>query len=385
MSARALVEARPGETRAAVLDTDGALLDVLVLRDDTPEVVGGQYLGRVTAFDPGLQAAFVDIGLARPALLPKRAAKGRLNQGDSVVVEVVRAPAPDKGAKVTARIAEPPPAEGAPPRLLRAADPLAELLERHDPAEIVVDGIEVRGRLQRRLPGLADRISGYAGAVPLFAAEGLDAELDALLDPEVPLPGGGLLRIEPVRTLTAIDVDAGAREARGGAGRMALDLDMAAATEIARQIGLRALSGLIVIDFLELAEKSARQQVTDALKAALPDADVGSMRASGLVEMSRRRGRIPLHELLAEPCGRGGGGYVKTAMTVAFELLRDVCREAAANPGRAVSVVAAPSVVAALEGAASEARAAAERTLGRPFACRADPARPRESYEILLG
>jgi Ribonuclease G/E len=385
MRARALVEARPGETRAAVLDTDGALLDVLVLRDDTPEVVGGQYLGRVTAFDPGLQAAFVDIGLARPALLPKRAAKGRLNQGDSVVVEVVRAPATDKGAKVTARVVEPPAAEGVPPRLLRAADPLAGMMERHDPSEIVVDGIEVRGRLQRRLSGLADRFSGYTGAVPLFAVEGLDAELDALLDPDVPLPGGGLLRIEPVRTLTAIDVDAGAREARGGVGRMALELDLAAAAEIARQICLRALSGLIVIDFLELAEKAARQQVTDALKAALPDADVGPMRASGLAEVTRRRVRTPLHELLAEPCGRGGGGYVKTAMTVAFELLRDVCREAAANPGRAVSVVAAPSVAAALDGAASEARKAAERALGRPLACRADPTRPRESYEILLG
>lgn len=388
MSVRALIEARPGETRAAVLDGEDRLLDLLILRDDMPEVVGGRYLGRVTTYDAGLRGAFVDIGLDRPALLPKRAAAERLNEGDTVVVEVVRAPARNKGAKLTARVSDPPAATGAPPRLLQAPDPLGDLLRRHAPDTIVIEGADFRADLHRRLPALANRIAGHTRLTPLFAAEGLDADIEALLDPEVPLPGGGLLRIEPVRTLTAIDVDAGAREARGGAGRMALELNLAAAAEIGRQVCLRGLSGLIVVDFLELAEKAARQQVGDALKTLLADTGaetaVGVMRASGLVELTRQRTRIPLHELLMEPCGRGGGGHVKTAATVAFELLRAVTREAAATPGRPVSVVAAPAVVAALEGPAAPARAAAERTLGRPLECRADPACARESYEIVL-
>lgn len=384
---RALVDAWPGETRAAVLDAGDALQDLLVLRAERPEIVGHRYLGRVGAYDPGLEAAFVDIGLERPALLPARAAPAGLREGEAVVVEVTRAPEADKGAKVTARLRDAPAAQGKPPRLLQAADPLAAFLRRHDPAEVLVDGLAAVRRLRAELPGLASRMAGHVGSVSLFEVEGLNAAMDALLNPEVPLAGGGRLRIEPVRTLTAIDVDAGGRDARGGSGRMALELGLAAADEIGRQVRLRALSGLIVIDFPAPAARADRRRVVEALKAATADAvgaDVGAMRASGLVEMTRRRARTPLHELLTDPCGRGGGGRVKSAVTVAFELLRAAAREAAARPAGTVTLRVAPEVAAALEGRVADARAEAERGLGRPLVVRPDPARAREAYDVVL-
>lgn len=385
---RALIDACPGQTRTAMLDGEGHLLDLLIQRSDKPDIVGGRYLGRVTAFDSGLQAAFVDIGLGRPGLLPKKATTARLNDGDAVVVEVVRAPSAGKGAKLAARAPESGEADGPAPRRLRAADPLTELLHRHRPDEIVVDGDGMISDLKSRVPELAEVVRGHPEPAPLFETADLEATIEDLLAPEVPLPGGGWLRIEPVTTLTAIDVDSGTRAARGGVRQLALETDLAAAGEIARQLRLRALSGLIVVDFLEIARRADRDSVAAALKdgvAGDPVAtDIGPMRASGLVEISRARVRPPLHELLLERCGRDGSGHVKDPPTMAFEILRATAREAAATPGAALVVSAAPAVIAALSdgGVAAAARARTERRLGRALALRADPARPAESYEI---
>ncbi len=381
---RALIEARPGETRTAVLDGD-TLVDLLIQRDDHPGHAGDRYLGRVAAIDKSLQAAFVDIGLDRPGLLPRKQAPHRLNEGDAVVVEVVRDPAPGKGPKLAAR----PPWAGetaAPvPRLLWRADPLAELLCRSDPETIIVQGDGVLAGLKRRLPALASAMRAHLDPRPLFDTAGLEAAIEALLGPEVPLPGGGRLRIEPVRTLTAVDVDTAAR-AGGDPRRLALETNLAAARELARQLRLRALSGLIVIDFLELDRKVHREEIVANLKQAGADDpvpfEVGPMRASGLVEATRARLRPPLHELLLTPCGRDHSGYIKAATTVAHELLRAVEREAAAQPGRAFALTAAPAVVAALEGPAAAARGALEGRLGRRLPLRHDATRALEDYDI---
>jgi len=381
---RALIESRPGATRTAVLDGD-TLVDLLIQRDDRPGHAGDRYLGRVAAFDKSLQAAFVDIGLDRSGLLPRKQAPQRLNEGDAVVVEVVRDPAPGKGPKLAAR----PPAAGETalpvPRLLRRADPLAELLRRSDVETILVDGDGALAALKPRLPELASAMRAHLDPRPLFDTAGLEAAIEALLSPEVPLPGGGRLRIEPVRTLTAVDVDSAMRSG-GDPERLALETDLAAARELARQFCLRALSGLIVVDFIELARKTAREQVIAELKQAVAvDAvpfDVGPMRASGLVEATRARLRPPLHELLLTPCGRDDSGYTKSPVTVAHELLRAVEREAAAQPGRAFAVTAAPAVVTALEGPAAAARGALESRLGRGLPVRHDATRALEDYDI---
>jgi Ribonuclease G/E len=270
--------------------------------------------------------------------------------------------------------------------LLAAGTPLLDLLRRADPETVTVEGAARRRALAQAAPDLADRLRGHTGARPLFDAADLNVEIDRLLEPEVALPGGGQLLIEPVRTLSAIDVDAGGSDARGGRGRQALDVNLRAVPEIARQVRLRALSGLIVVDFLDLETKVERQQVADTLAAAFADdpveTSVSPMRASGLVEIARQRARPPLHELLSVPAGRAG--RVADTATLAYELLRRAWAEALANPGRQPVLAAHPDVLAELDGRLQDAHAELARALGAVPQRRGDPTRPRTALDILL-
>ena len=390
---RALIDGWPGETRAAVLEAgdDGGetLAELMILRADRPTLTGTLYLGRVTAVDRGVNAAFVEIGLDRPGLLPLKAAPAGVQEGAALPVRIVREPAPGKGPKLAHVPDAPEAAEGVrakPPVRLADGTPLLDLLRRADPTSIRIEGAARKRALAEAAPDLADRLSGHTGGRPLFEEADLNAEIDRLLDPEVALAGGGNLLIEPVRTLTAIDVDAGSADARGGQAGQALDVNLRAAREIARQVRLRALSGLIVVDFLDLETKSDRQQVTSALERAfaqdLVATSVSPMRASGLVEIARQRIRPPLHEILSEPVGRAGR-FADTA-TLAYDLLRRAWAEALANPGRQPVLQAHPDVLGELDGRLADAHAALTRALGAAPLLRPDPARPRTALDILL-
>jgi Ribonuclease G/E len=399
MSRRLVISALPGETRAAWLE-DGRLTDLVVRRADRPSHLGDLYHGRVAKVDKALDAAFVELGLARPGLLPLSEAPGRrLSEGDAVIVRVLREAAGGKGVRLSARIKDPPPdleqrARGArpPALLLKGDDPLERVLAaRATPDEIVVDDPDIHAEIKARLAGRGgvDRLRLDLDPALLFEREGLEGEIEALLEPRVELPSGGHLLIEPVRTLTAVDVNSGRHDGRGTAPDQALAVNLEAAAEVPRQLRLRALSGLIVIDFLALPEGGPRRQVVAALRAGLKDdpepTRVEAMAASGLVEMTRRRGRPALHELLTGPCGIGGGGRVKDPAALAFEALRAARREAAARPDAAVTLGAAPAVIAALgTGPAAAARQALEARLGRPLTLRPQAAAPGEPAEIVL-
>jgi Ribonuclease G/E len=401
MTRRLVISALPGETRAAWLE-DGRLVELVVRRADRPSHLGDLYHGRVAKVDKALDAAFVELGLARPGLLPLSEAPGRrLSEGDAVIVRVLREAAGGKGVRLSARIKDPPPnleqkaRDARPPALLvRGDDPLERVLAaRTAPDEIVVDDPDTHAEIKARLAGQGGLPAGCLrldlDPAPLFEREGLEGEIEALLEPRVELPSGGHLLIEPVRTLTAVDVNSGRHDGRGTAPDQALAVNLEAAAEIPRQLRLRALSGLIVVDFLALPEGRPRRQVVAALRAGLKNdpepVRVQAMAPSGLVELTRRRGRPALHELLTGPCGIGGGGRVKDPAALAFEALRAVRREAAARPGAAVTLRAAPAVIAALEnGPAAAARRALEKRLGRPLALTAEAAPPGEGAEIVL-
>ncbi len=225
-----------------------------------------------------------------------------------------------------------------------------------------------KARLAGR-PDLLERLSLDLAPESPFERHGVDDMIEALLEPRVRLPSGGYLLIEPVRTLSAVDVNSG----RAGAAR-ARAVNLEAAAEIPRQLRLRGLSGLIVIDFLALAGAAARRTVVQALRDGLrgdpQPTRVFAMRPSGLVEMTRRRARPALHEVLSEPCGIGGGGRTKDPVTRAYEAVRAAARAAGRNPGRTVTVVAEPRVLAALGGPVAPARAAFEDRFGRPLRLR---------------
>jgi Ribonuclease G/E len=404
-----LVSAQPGELRAAWID-GGRLVDLMIQRDDHPSRLGEIHIGRVAALDRGLGAAFVDLGFERAGFLPLSEAPGqRLTEGAAVTVRVLRDATADKGPRLTARLIDPPPdlehfaRDAKPPcRLMPGGDPLTCLLTAHSlPETVVIDHAETYRSLRERVisvrPDLGELLHLDYEAEPLFereilasggGGETLEAAIEALLEPRVALSSGGLLWIEPTHGMVAIDVDS-ARQDAGDPQALARTVDLAAAAEIPRQLRLRALSGQIVIDFLELAGLAERKRVVAALRDGLKgDREPGrvqAMSASGLVAMTRRRGAPALHEILTAPCGDGGSGRRKTAATLAFEALRAARRVAREAPGAALSVIAGPTILAALDGVAGQARAELEERLGRTL--RLVPAEVREGpgYDVVTG
>lgn len=383
---RILISVLPGELRAASLRA-GRLEDLLVLREDRPRVLGNIYLGRVLEISTGLDAAFVDVGMPRPGLLPRGEAPGKkqlghaLSNGDVVMVKVVREASEDKGVRLTSRLNSPPvdlealrAAAEVPSLLAAGEDPLLRLIARQGEIEaIVVDDSGFCQRLREKLgaEAISDVQVTFDPALrPLFEREGVEEQLEALLDPQVDLPGGGSLLIEPVRTLTAIDVNLGSMAASGTAQTQAVAANLEAITEIARQLRLRAIAGLIVIDCLEVRDKKAREQVISTLRTALKEDDqpcqVAGMSPSGLLEMTRRRAGPTLAELFTEPAGEQGSGRQRDAVTLAFQALRCALREGEAAPGSEILVKASQTVVRALsEGSAANARSLVENRLGQ--------------------
>lgn len=391
MAVDLVVSALPGELRAAVR-SGGALSDFLVLREagsgaGAAVQAGDRFLARVRRFDKGLDGAFVDLGLERDGLLPSREApEGIPPEGATLAVRVVRAPAEGKGARVSAKgVAADTRGLKAPARLPAGERALEALSRAARPARVIADDASLLQSL--KASGLEADFALYSDARPLFEVERLEEQVEALLVPRADLPGGGFLLFEPGQTLTAIDVNAGRHEGRGGAAAQARAVNLAAVPEIARQLRLRSLSGLIVIDFLSMQAPDDRKAVAAALREALagdPEpCQVFGLSPSGLLEMTRRRGRPPLHELLCRPCGLAGSGREKTPETLAYEALRQVVAEASGKALVSITLRVAPTVATALGGPQAAALAAVERRLGRAVEVVADPL--EAAYAVVLG
>jgi len=346
VTGRLAISAVPGEVRTAWLDRQDRLRALTIQRGSKPACADNLYLGRVASLDKSLDVAFVHIGQARPGFLPRGEAPKGLSVGDSLAVRVKREPLEDKGARLTALHLNLSPeltqaaAAATPPALLRdAADALAALRGGGKiPEEIVIDDEAWHGRARNifaKQPELLERLRLDLSPQGLFERLGLESEIDALLQTQTPLPSGGTLLIEPVRTLTAIDVNA-AHHGTGGAKGQALAVNLEAAAAIPELLRLRNLSGLIVMDFLTLKDPKARRKVTDLFKQGCRSdpnpVRIQAMRPSGLVEMTRRRARPPLHEILCEPWGLNGP--IKSAETLGFEALRHMRAAATGKPLR---------------------------------------------------
>ncbi|WP_299622345.1 ribonuclease E/G [Pelagibius sp.] len=391
MPGELIVSALGGEVRAALV-RDEALVELLVLRGDAPPQAGDLFLARVERFDKGLDGAFVDLGLERSGLLPKREMIGPPPpEGTALTVKVVRAPAAGKGARVSARVsaAEAARAEGhrAPARLPAGAAPLAGLLRSAAVTGVVADDAALLKQLEREAGADGCQFSLHTAREPLFETKGLETQVEALLQPRVDCAGGSFLLIEPGQTLTAIDVNAGRHDGRGGAEALARQVNHAAVPEIARQLRLRALSGLIVVDFLALRKAEDRKALAAALRRAVESdpepCQVFGLSPSGLLEMTRRRSRPPLHEVLCRRSGLGGSGWEKTPETLACEALRALAAAAMGRAVRAPGLRAAPAVAEALKGGQAAALAAVEQRLGSAVTVTADPL--VERYELVLG
>jgi ribonuclease G len=201
------------------------------------------------------------------------------------------------------------------------------------------------------LPECADRIEFYEGREPIFDGYGIEPEIDRALERNVQLRSGGSLVFDQGEALTAIDVNTG--KFVGSKGKTLettiTQTNLEAADEIAEQLRLRNLGGLVIIDFIDMDRESNRRRVYRKLQEALrkdrAKAHITKISEMGLVEMTRKRTRESLGRLLTEPCSYcKGKGYTKSQTTVVYEILREIRRDSAHMTGDTVVVYAHPEV-----------------------------------------
>lgn len=331
-----LIDRCVGETRTALVEQD-RILEIHIERWSERETLarcGERYRARVTALEPGLGGAFADLGRGAPAWMPLKAksgvtegaavdvairAEGHAGKGPLAVFEALAGP----GAKAPVRLAEAGPS---------------------------FEGETREATAQERAA--------------------IDAALEAALSPQAPIPGGGTLWIEHTRALTAIDVDSGGREMKGGKVRAVRALNRDAAAEAAYQIRLRGLAGLIAID-LPHVPRPLRKEIDAAVRQAFArdprPVAFAPVSRFGIVELARERRCRALRDILLDEAG------ARSVETCALDALRALEREAAADRGARLALRCGAEVHEWLAADAIGWRAAMTERIGARFTLQADP------------
>lgn len=402
-----LFEASPGELRAALLAA-GQVWQVEHERAgaDHAMSVGAVLCGRVRRIDPGMNAAFVDLGGEMDGFLRARDALdlhgvrdrgGRIarlvQEGVLVPVRITGSPRGGKGPVVSMAalrddwenlLARCRGLTG--PGLMEPGpDLVSRMLSQFGGTDLTRVATNDGGVLRDVEAGLA-AVGGTAEIgleTPengLFEAYGVETAIGEALARRVALPGGGRLTFDETEALSVVDLDSGSH--RGSAGRGARDVNLKAAPEIARQLRLRNVGGVVVIDALKLERADDRGTFLDALREAVASDPAGvtvhGMTGLGLVELTRPRRGTTLAARLLEPPGEA----VRRADTVARDALRSLTRAVAATPRAATRLRVVPEVVAALEGTMAAALRAAEARWGTRVTLVAEADWPRERVEI---
>ncbi len=340
-------DAAIGETREALVRRGKPIaLRITRASDEGRRARWGEiYSARVREIDRRRRGAFLDLGLRdQQGFLPlgedgrarMRRERVALGEGQDVVVSVAREAARNK-------------------------NPVVELWE------VTFEG-EGPARIAQHE---SDEELVLARPADAQTRSKLDAVIEDSLTRTTPVPGGGALAIEPTAALVAIDVDAGARVGSSDPERFALDLNIAAAFEAARQIRLRNLGGLISIDFVSMRAKSHQKSLEDAVREAFADdpwsVQMGGLSRFGVFDLARAQLRAPLHEQLRDGDGR------LSAETVALMALRAIEREARAQTGRQIACTVAPEVIGWLHGAEFDWRGELNNRIGMRWTLDAAP------------
>lgn len=332
-------DAAIGEIREALIKDERVIALRLVRASDAGARAhwGELYAGRVIRVDPALRGAFIDMGLngeqgflplgAKGGARPKRGPEAPLHEGMGLIVAVMREAARGKG-------------------------PVVEWIETEP-------GLDRPQRLEQHE---CDLDLQAAKPAPRESRALIDEAIDEALARTVPIPGGGALTIEPTSALVAIDVDAGARAGSRQADQFALELNIAAAREAARQIRLRDLGGIIAIDFVSLRRKPDLQRLDQAIRAVFANdpwsIQFGGFSRFGVYELSRAQLRTPLHEIVRDNDGR------MKAETIALSALRSIEREARIVTGRPIACEVSTEVKAWLDGAPFDWRGELSNRIG---------------------
>ena len=493
MTIEILVNVAPRETRAAIIESD-VLQEIYVERASRRGLVSNVYKGRVSRVLPGMQAAFIDIGLERTAFLhaadianspsddtivnlapvnlsPTEDIRRLVNPGDDILVQVIKDPMGTKGARLTTFVALPsrylvymPRGEGIGVSariddeterqrlksavvglvkadsqggyILRTAaqgvtvENLSEDMVYLDklwhhvrvraseaqPGSIVHEDLPLALRVLRDelsrgvnrvlvdspreharmiafaaafMPDAATRIELYQGPRPIFDLHGIEEEIGKALDRKVTLKSGGHLVIDQTEAMTTIDVNTGAYVGHRNLEETIFRTNLEAAVTIARQLRLRNLGGIIIIDFIDMHDEAHRKQVLAALERALngdrAQTHIVSLSPLGLVEMTRKRTRESLEHLLCEPCPTcEGRGFIKTPESVCNDIFREVMRQSRQFASRELLILAHQDVVDRLLDDESATMAELEAQVGRPIRLQVEALYGVDQYDVVL-
>lgn len=483
MNEEILVNVTPMEARVAVVE-NGAAQDIHIERQASRGIVSNIYTGRVARVMPGMQAAFVDMGLDRSGFIHLSDVLGNgaaateriadhLREGQLITVQVVKDPLGKKGARLTtqlsvstrylvympqsdhvgvsqriedmeerARLQEVlagamdaesmdsggyilrTAAEGAgesevsadlrylkrlwavvsrraeeaqSPQLVYEDLPLqlrtVRDLVRPGIQRVLIDSHEnfvaLRDFCLKYMPEVAGLVEHYAGERPIFDLHGVEEDLQRALARTVPLKSGGHLVIDQTEAMTTIDVNTGSFVGRKNQEETLFKTNMEAATVLARQLRLRNLGGIVIVDFIDMRDAEHRRQVHRSLEKAMsrdPARNkITGVSELGLVEMTRKRTRESLERMLCEDCPScGGRGVIKSAETVCYEILREIMRDARAYETGGLLVLASPTVVERLLDDESQHVGELESFIGRSISFRAEPDYGQEQFDIVL-
>jgi ribonuclease G len=495
VSIEILVNVAPRETRAAILES-GVVQEVYIERTSRRGLVSNLYKGRVSRVLPGMQAAFVEVGLERtaflhaadiahsastdtlansapPSLPPVEDIRRLVNSGDDILVQVIKDPIGTKGARLTTFVALPsrylvymPRGEGVgvsariedEPERTRLKTLIAELVAtgpggaggyivrtaaqgaslesvREDmtylaklwehvrtrvaevpPGSVVHEDLPLALRVLRDelsrgvsrvlvdsareyermrefaaafMPQGAPGIELYAGPRPIFDLNGVEEEIAKALDRKVPLKSGGHLVIDQTEAMTTIDVNTGAYVGHRNLEETIFRTNLEAAVSIARQLRLRNLGGIIIIDFIDMRDEPHRRAVLSALERALAgdraQTHIVSLSPLGLVEMTRKRTRESLEHLLCGPCPScEGRGFIRTPETVCNEIFREIVRQSRQFASRELLILAHQDVVDRLLDEESATLGELEAQVGRPIRLQVEALYGVDQYDVVL-
>ncbi|MDJ0864076.1 MAG: Rne/Rng family ribonuclease [Gammaproteobacteria bacterium] len=239
------------------------------------------------------------------------------------------------------------------------------------------------------VPEMVDRIEQYTGERPIFDIYGVEDELQRALERQVSLKSGGHLVIDQTEAMTTIDVNTGAFVGHRNLEETIFKTNLEAAQAIARQLRLRNLGGIIIIDFIDMCSEEHKRQVLRALEKSLERdhtrTHISEVSSLGLVEMTRKRTRESLGHLLCEPCPTcDGRGSVKTAETVCFEIFREIMREARQYEAEKLLVLASREVVDRLLEEESDSVAELETFINKPIEVQVESMYAQEQYDVVL-
>jgi ribonuclease G len=258
---------------------------------------------------------------------------------------------------------------------------------------ILVDSRETYQRMldfaHEFTPNVAERVEHYQGERPLFDLHGVEDEIEKALAGRVDLKSGGYLIIDQTEALTTIDVNTG-----GFVGGRSFDdtifkTNLEAAQVIARQLRLRNLGGIIIVDFIDMESEEHKNAVLNEFRKALARdrtrMTVNGFTQLGLVEMTRKRTRESLSHILCEPCPTcAGRGELKTAQTVCYQILRELLREARQFNAREFRIVASQQVIDMFLDEESQSLAMLSDFIGKPVSLLVETAYNQEQFDIIL-